>query len=59
MAQILKALIFIHSSKCIHRDLKPRNLLVNANCVLKIADFGVLISPLYFDLCSIRSCEIF
>ncbi|CAE8650386.1 unnamed protein product, partial [Polarella glacialis] len=25
----------------IHRDLKPRNLLVNANCDLKICDFGL------------------
>lgn len=24
-----------------HRDLKPRNLLVNSNCDLKICDFGL------------------
>ena len=25
---------------CLHRDLKPGNLLVNSNCLLKICDFG-------------------
>jgi len=25
----------------VHRDLKPRNLLVNSNCDLKICDFGL------------------
>ena len=24
-----------------HRDLKPRNLLINSNCDLKICDFGL------------------
>ena len=24
-----------------HRDLKPRNLLVNGDCLLKVADFGL------------------
>ncbi|KAL5670604.1 hypothetical protein ACJX0J_022825, partial [Zea mays] len=27
--------------KILHRDLKPGNLLVNANCDLKICDFGL------------------
>lgn len=39
--QLLRGLKFIHSADVIHRDLKPRNLLVNANCDLKICDFGL------------------
>ena len=31
----------MHSAKLLHRDLKPRNLLVNSNCDLKICDFGL------------------
>ena len=32
---------FIHSASVVHRDLKPGNLLVNADCELKICDFGL------------------
>jgi len=39
--QVLRGLKFIHSANVIHRDLKPRNLLVNSNCDLKICDFGL------------------
>ena len=31
----------MHSAAILHRDLKPRNLLVNGNCDLKICDFGL------------------
>lgn len=31
----------MHSAHVIHRDLKPGNLLVNADCELKICDFGL------------------
>jgi len=39
--QILCGLKYIHSADVLHRDLKPGNLLVNADCELKIADFGL------------------
>lgn len=39
--QILRGLKYMHSARVIHRDLKPRNLLVNSNCDLKICDFGL------------------
>ncbi|KAL3895593.1 MAG: hypothetical protein SGCHY_004605 [Lobulomycetales sp.] len=39
--QVLRGLKYIHSANVIHRDLKPGNLLVNADCELKICDFGL------------------
>lgn len=39
--QVLCGLKFIHSADVLHRDLKPGNLLVNADCELKICDFGL------------------
>ncbi|OCH93660.1 Pkinase-domain-containing protein [Obba rivulosa] len=39
--QILRGMKYIHSSSVVHRDLKPGNLLVNADCELKICDFGL------------------
>jgi serine/threonine protein kinase len=41
MYQLLRGLKYIHSAGVIHRDLKPSNLLVNGECHLKIADFGL------------------
>ena len=32
---------YVHSASVVHRDLKPGNLLVNADCELKICDFGL------------------
>jgi len=37
----LCGLKYIHSAKVIHRDIKPGNLLLNADCELKICDFGL------------------
>ena len=32
---------FIHKKKIFHRDLKPQNLLITSDEILKIADFGL------------------
>lgn len=32
---------YIHSANVLHRDIKPGNVLVNADCELKICDFGL------------------
>ncbi|CAD8137977.1 unnamed protein product [Paramecium octaurelia] len=39
--QLLKCLKFIHSGELIHRDLKPSNLLIDSDCKVKVADFGL------------------
>ncbi|KAK4488315.1 hypothetical protein RD792_004071 [Penstemon davidsonii] len=41
MYQILRGLKYVHSANVLHRDLKPSNLFLNANCDLKIGDFGL------------------
>ena len=41
MYQILRGMKYCHSAGILHRDLKPRNLLVNSNWDLKIWDFGL------------------
>jgi mitogen-activated protein kinase 1/3 len=39
--QILCGLKYLHSAAVIHRDLKPGNVLINADCQVKICDFGL------------------
>ncbi|XP_075498021.1 mitogen-activated protein kinase 20-like isoform X2 [Primulina tabacum] len=39
--QLHRALKYIHTASVYHRDLKPKNILANANCKLKICDFGL------------------
>ncbi|GAU44066.1 hypothetical protein TSUD_368780, partial [Trifolium subterraneum] len=39
--QMLRALKYMHSANVYHRDLKPKNILANSNCKLKICDFGL------------------
>jgi len=39
--QILKALKYMHTGDLIHRDLKPSNILLNSECHVELADFGL------------------
>ena len=32
---------YMHSAKLVHRDMKPSNLLLNSECLMKVADFGL------------------
>jgi serine/threonine protein kinase len=46
--QLLRGLKYVHSAKVFHRDLKPKNILANSDCKLKICDFG-LARPSFTD----------
>lgn len=39
--QILQGITFCHSRRVLHRDLKPQNLLIDKNGIIKLADFGL------------------
>ncbi|KAL6535340.1 Mitogen-activated protein kinase 16 [Orobanche minor] len=39
--QLLRGMKYIHTANVFHRDLKPKNILANADCKLKVCDFGL------------------
>ena len=41
MYQTFKALLYMHSADLVHRDMKPSNLLLDSECLMKVADFGL------------------
>ena len=41
MAQVARGLAAVHAVGVVHRDVKPENLLVDGDAVVKIVDFGV------------------
>lgn len=41
MYQLLNATSYMHSGNVIHRDQKPSNILLDSECFLKVADFGL------------------
>ncbi|PAA48785.1 hypothetical protein BOX15_Mlig026366g3, partial [Macrostomum lignano] len=38
--QLLDAVSFCHQHNCIHRDVKPENILITRNSTVKLCDFG-------------------
>ena len=42
MAEITSALCYLHDNNLIYRDLKPGNILLNADGHVMLADFGSL-----------------
>ena len=40
-SEVVNGLHHLHSNKIIHRDMKPSNILINKDGVVKICDFGV------------------
>ncbi len=40
MFQLCDVISFLHSKKCLHRDIKPNNILINSDSMVCLTDFG-------------------
>jgi eukaryotic-like serine/threonine-protein kinase len=44
MAQLTSAISHAHQNRIVHRDIKPQNILINENGIIKVTDFGIAIA---------------
>lgn len=44
MSQVLSAIALAHRNRIIHRDIKPQNLLIDRDNVIKVTDFGIAVA---------------
>ncbi|XP_072017572.1 extracellular signal-regulated kinase 2-like isoform X2 [Amphiura filiformis] len=49
MYQLINATMYMHSGNVIHRDQKPSNILLDSECFVKVADFGLARSITQLD----------
>lgn len=42
-AQLVSALYYLHSHRILHRDMKPQNILLGKDGVVKLCDFGCVL----------------
>ena len=54
MIQVLTGLKFLHDNKMMHRDLKPGNLLISKEGIIKYSDFGL---ARYYDIEELKTKE--
>lgn len=56
IAELILAVHSVHQMECIHRDLKPDNILIDKNGHIQLSDFGLsklAVNIFYYDLGSI------
>ena len=57
-AQLVSALYYLHARRILHRDMKPQNILLGKDGVVKLCDFGFARAMSYntLVLTSVKVC---